>query len=109
MISAGGLIGEYSGRQGKPSASLYRTVSYVCALKRRKIRILASSVRMAWKTKLTVCSNIAKLRADLALWRDNFAAGTEQDREIDENARILSGRRSLEDVPADSTFIGDSG
>ena len=33
MISAGGLIGEYSGRQGKPSASLYRTVSYVCALK----------------------------------------------------------------------------
>ena len=110
MISAGGLIGEYSGRQGTPSASLYRTVSYVRALKLTQDSYLGfirqngledeinrlleyrEALEQTWLFGETISPPVQNKIAKSMKMREYYQAG------------VL-----LEDVPADSTFIGDSG
>ena len=110
MISAGGLNGEYSGRQGKPLASLYRTVSYVRALKLtqnaylgfirqngledeiNRLREYHEALEQTWLFGETISSPVQNKIAKSMKMREYYQAG------------VL-----LEDVPADSTFIGDSG
>ena len=49
VISAGGLIGEYSGLHDVTSSLTYRTVSYVGLCSSRMIRISVSSRKTDWK------------------------------------------------------------
>lgn len=110
VISPGGLIGEYSGRHGKPSASTYRTVSYVRALKLTQDSCLGfirqngledeikrllkyrEAVEQTWLFGETNASPAQNKIAKLMKMREYHQAGI-----------------PLEDVPADSNFIVDSG
>ena len=110
MISAGGLISEYSDRQGKPSASTYHTVSYVSALKLTQASYLGfirqngledeinrllgyrEALEQTWLFGETISPPVQNKIAKSMKMREYYQAG------------VL-----LEDVPADSTFIGDSG
>ena len=109
VISAGGLIGEYTGIHGLPSLSTYRTVNFVRALRittraytelikknnlwekidqRAKFR---NSLEQTWLFGETISPPVLNKIADAMLLQE-FGAGT-----------------VLNDLPADAIFIVESG
>lgn len=110
VISAGGMIGEYSGLHGKPSASTYRTVGYVRALKLTQDSYLGFIRQNGLEDEIKRLLEYREALEQTWLFGEtisppvqNKIAKSMKMREYDQ-AGIL-----LEDVPADSIFIVNSG
>jgi len=110
VISAGGMIGEYSGLHGKPSASTYRTVSYVRALKLTQDSYLGFIRQNGLEDEIKRLLEYREALEQTWLFGETISPPVQN--KIAKSMKMREYDRAgetLEDLPADSIFIVNSG